>query len=219
VVAQQALDRSPVYNVLVSVGEKNSALTRATIVPTFVPESSGAHMYSEFLGSLIVGTMVAGLAAPDMKSTLSTVPHVDLNRYAGKWYEIARYPNFFQRNCEGDTTATYRLKSDGTVGVVNSCRDRKGKLKKAEGTARVADKASNAKLKVTFFWPFSGNYWVIDLGTDYEYAVVGEPSRKYLWVLSRTPAMDEDKYRQVMQKIVEAGYDPAKLIRTPQSGQ
>jgi len=152
-------------------------------------------------------------------SPLTTVDNVDLRRYAGKWYEIARYPNRFQRNCQSDTTAVYTLRDDGKVQVVNACREKNGKVRIARGTAKVIDKKNNAKLKVTFFWPFYGDYWVIGLSPDYQYAIVGEPSRKYLWILSRTPGMEETTYQGVLGLVEGLGYQPAKLQKTIQSGQ
>src|SRR5579885_1618390 len=121
---------------------------------------------------------------------LETVAHVDLDRYVGKWYELARYPNRFERECDRNVTAEYAKQSNG-IEVVNSCLKVDGKTKRSEGHAKVQDAATNAKLAVTFFWPFYGKYWVIDLGQDYEYAVVGEPSRKYLWILSRTNSIPD----------------------------
>jgi apolipoprotein D and lipocalin family protein len=170
----------------------------------------------------MMGILALGFNSCEKSSvdgSLKTVPYVELQRYTGTWYEIARYPNRFQRKCDRDTSATYTLRPDGKISVVNTCRNREGKLKRAKGTAKVADRSSNAKLKVTFFWPFYGNYWIIDLDPEYQYAVVGEPSRKYLWILSRTPVMDAAQYERITQNIVDAGYDPAKLIRTRQSGQ
>jgi len=159
------------------------------------------------------------LSVPLAASTapLTTVDHVDLSRYAGKWFEIARYPNRFQRKCESDTTATYTIRPDGKVQVVNSCREKNGKITTADGTAKVVDAKTNAKLKVTFFWPFYGDYWVIGLSPDYQYAIVGEPDRKYLWILSRTPSMGEATYQEVLRRVESLGYQPAKLIETPQT--
>ena len=171
-------------------------------------------------GVIVLMLMVyAGRAAADSgtRPPLRTVDGVDLNRYSGTWYEIARYPNRFQRDCQSDTKAEYTLRNDGKVQVVNSCRQKDGKKKAARGTAKVADKRTNAKLRVTFFWPFYGDYWVIGLSPDYRYAIVGEPKRKYLWILSRTPEMEEATYQAIVEQIREAGYDPEKLIKTPQS--
>jgi apolipoprotein D and lipocalin family protein len=147
---------------------------------------------------------------------LKAVDQVDLARYVGKWYEIARYANRFEKSCASDVTAEYTRRDDGKVTVTNACRKADGKNKESKGTAKVVDPKSNAKLKVTFFWPFSGDYWVIDLDPDYKYAVIGEPDRKYLWVLSRTPELAPAVYERIMGKVRELGYDPAKLLKTPQ---
>jgi apolipoprotein D and lipocalin family protein len=129
-----------------------------------------------FLAGFLLGAQHSSAQATST-SPLTAVDKVDLRRYAGKWYEIARYPNRFQRNCQSDTIAVYTLRGDGKVQVVNSCREKDGKVTIARGTAKVVDKKTNAKLKVTFFWPFYGDYWVIGLSPDYRYAIVGEPSR------------------------------------------
>lgn len=148
---------------------------------------------------------------------LESVPHVDLARYAGTWYEIASYPQRFQKGCTG-TTATYTLRADGTVEVLNRCaRDSlAGRVTVARGRAKVVDRTSNARLKVSFFWPFWGDYWIIDLGRDYEYAVIGHPSRKYLWILSRTPTMATASYEGILERLRGQGYDAARLRRTLQ---
>lgn len=152
------------------------------------------------------------------KPPLQVVPSVDLTRYAGKWYEIARLPNRFQRNCADNTTATYTLRPDGKITVLNECRNADGRQKSAKGTARVADaKGPNTKLKVTFFWPFSGNYWIIDLDPEYRWAVVGEPGRDYLWILSRQPQLDAELYRQIVDRAQKQGFDTGKLLKTHQA--
>jgi apolipoprotein D and lipocalin family protein len=145
------------------------------------------------------------------------VPFVDVNRYAGLWYEIARYPNTFQEGCVG-SRATYTVREDGKITVLNECYDRtfQGELRSVRGTARVSDRETNAKLKVSFFWPFSGDYWIIDLGDSYEYAVVGHPKRKYVWILGRTKKMDPETYRKILARLREQGYDTSRLILTPQ---
>ena len=171
-----------------------------------------------FLASSLLGAQHSSVQATST-SPLTAVDNVDLRRYAGKWYEIARYPNRFQRKCQSDTTAIYTLRSDGKVQVVNACREKNGKVNTARGTAKVVDKKTNAKLKVTFFWPFYGDYWVIGLSPDYQYAIVGEPSRKYLWILSRTPNMEETTYQEVLRLVETLGYQPGKLQKTNQSAQ
>jgi apolipoprotein D and lipocalin family protein len=173
--------------------------------------------------ALAAAGAVAGAAAvahaTRKTEPLATVRQVDLDRYAGEWYEIARSPNRVQKKCESDTKATYLLRDDGTVGVLNSCRKSDGTITSNKGTAKVVDSSTNAKLKVTFFWPFAGDYWILDLAPDYSYAVVGEPSRKYLWILSRTPQMDETTYREITERIRFLGYDPSRLLKTKQSAR
>jgi len=168
-------------------------------------------------GLAIVVFSWAGAAKSD--SPLTVVDVVDLNRYLGMWYEIASYPSWFQKGCTG-STAEYSLLSDGKIQVINRCHkdSLEGPLKVSKGKAEVADTATNAKLKVWFFWPFKGNYWIIELDDDYQYVVVGEPSRKYLWVLSRTPTMDEAIYQEILGRLPQKGYDPAGLRKTAQIG-
>ena len=151
------------------------------------------------------------------ENALEVVPHVDLQRYLGKWYEIARLPARFQEGCT-ETTATYALAKNGGVSVLNECM-RHGKLSRAVGKAKVADKATGAKLKVSFFWPFYADYWIIKLGGDYSYAVVGAPSRKYLWILSRTPQMDEGLFSELLEFAKSKGFDVGRLIRTSQTSK
>ena len=148
---------------------------------------------------------------------LETVTHVDLDRYLGKWYEIARYEAPFQQGCVA-SQAQYSLNSDGTIKVVNECRDKTldGKLRRAEGKAWVVDSVSQAKLKVQFFWPFRGDYWVIDLGKDYEYSVVSEPKRRFLWILSRKPKMNETVLNEIKERLSHNEFDLSKLKMTLQ---
>jgi apolipoprotein D and lipocalin family protein len=148
-------------------------------------------------------------------ASLETVAHVDLDRYVGTWYEIASFPQSFQRGCTA-TTATYTIRDDGDIDVVNRCRKDSldGPEKVAKGRARVVDRATNAKLEVSFFWPFWGDYWIIDLGHDYSYAVVGHPSRDYLWVLARTTFISPELYESITRKLTTQGYDTARLVRT-----
>lgn len=148
---------------------------------------------------------------------LQTVPKVDLPRYLGTWYEIASFPQWFQKGCTA-TTATYSLRPDGDIAVRNACRKNTldGPPDEAKGRAYIADKTTNAKLRVTFFWPFFGDYWVIDLAPDYSYAVVGHPSRDYLWILSRQPKMDPAVYEAILSRLKAQGYDLSRLQKTLQ---
>jgi apolipoprotein D and lipocalin family protein len=158
----------------------------------------------------------AGTAKSD--SPLTVVDSVDLQRYLGKWYEISSYPAWFQKGCTG-STAEYSPLTEGKIQVINSCRkgSLEGKLKESKGKAEVVDTATNAKLKVWFLWPFNSIYWIIDLDDDYQWAVVGEPSRKYLWILSRTPTMEEAVYQGILGRLPQKGYDSAKLRKTDQA--
>jgi apolipoprotein D and lipocalin family protein len=150
---------------------------------------------------------------------LQAVPRVELSRYLGTWYEIANFPQSFQRGCTG-TTANYSLRDDGDIDVVNRCRkdSLSGKEKVARGRARVVDRASGAKLEVSFFRPFWGDYWIIQLASDYSYAVVGHPGRDYLWILARTPKLPAETYDAIVRRLAEQGYETSRLVRTLQPG-
>jgi len=162
---------------------------------------------------LTAGFACRAAAASSGLPPLQTVASVDLNRYLGVWHEIARYPNIFQKGCL-ESAASYVLREDGDIQVVNSCRDAEdGRTRQAKGRAWVVDTTTNARLKVSFFWPFRGDYWIIDLGTEYEYAVVGTPNRNYLWVLSRTPVMDDAVYAAIMERVRQLGFDPGRVVR------
>ncbi len=169
--------------------------------------------------SLVFGSLLPGCGATHTRALpdLAVVPKVEIDRYIGTWYEIARYPNRFQKECEA-VTADYSLRDDGKIRVVNACRKGglEGPMKRIEGKAWVVDRQTNAKLKVQFFWPFRGSYWIIDLGKDYEYAVVGHPNRKYLWILSRSPQMPPEVYEAIVGRLPAKGYDPGRLQRTLQ---
>jgi len=158
---------------------------------------------------LLLGSCASGGPAT---IPLEVVPQVDLGRYIGRWYEIASFPQRFQKGCT-DSRAEYRLRDDGAIEVLNSCF-RNGKEDTAKGKAWIVDKTTNAKLKVSFFWPFRGDYWIIELGKEYEYAVVSAPSMQYLWVLSRTPDMDEARYDGIVGRLKQRGFDVARLKRT-----
>jgi apolipoprotein D and lipocalin family protein len=145
------------------------------------------------------------------------VPFVDLKKYAGKWYEIASYPQRFQKGCNC-TTAEYTLTDKGYMIVENRCDKGSvnGKQSYIKGKAFVVEGSGNAKLLVQFFWPFKGKYWIIDLADDYSYAVVGHPNREYLWILSRTPQMTDRTYQHIISKIRAMGFDLSKINATRQ---
>jgi apolipoprotein D and lipocalin family protein len=157
---------------------------------------------------------------------LAPVAAVDLKRYSGKWYEISRYPNRFQKQCVGNTTATYTIKPNSKLEVLNECLTKDGTVDSAKGEAKIVDKTTNTKLKVRFAPSFLsafgfvwGDYWVVDLGRNYEYSVVGDPKREYLWVLSRTPELPEPVYQNILRRVQDLGFDPGKLEKTPQKAE
>lgn len=148
-----------------------------------------------------------------------TVPEparaVELQRYLGRWYELARYEQGFQKDCDG-VTADYALRSDGKISVINRCRKPDGSLKQARGVAKLADSATNAKLKVSFFGPFYGDYWVLDHADDYSWSIVGEPSGRYLWLLSREATPGQDQLDALIARARALGYDTSMLRITRQ---
>lgn len=173
------------------------------------------------LPTLLAATLLLSSGALGAQAPLPTVPSVDLDRYAGTWHEIARYPNRFERMCARDVTANYTRRSDGTIAVVNSCRKEDGTMTRAEGVARVV---APAKLEVRFapawlsFLPFVwGDYWVIDLAPDYSYSVVGAPGRDYLWILARNPQLDDATMAAILARLPALGFDPARLVKNPAS--
>jgi apolipoprotein D and lipocalin family protein len=144
--------------------------------------------------------------------------YVDLNRYTGTWYEIARFPNSFERGLKC-VTATYTLRDDERITVLNRGHkiENPAAVKQSQGVAWIPDKTWPAKLKVRFFWPFSGDYWILALDPSYRFALVGDPSLKYLWILSRTKTMEEADYKQLLDKAKENGYDISKLMLVEQN--
>lgn len=150
---------------------------------------------------------------------LSTVAALDVDRYMGRWFEIARYPTRFQRNCAKNAVAEYALTANGRVRIENRCTRSDGRIDCARGNARIADKRTKTKFKVKFspFMP-GADYWVIDLDPDYRWAVVGEPKRRFLWILSRTPGLDETSFQGICERLRAAYYEPDRLVRTAQDG-
>jgi apolipoprotein D and lipocalin family protein len=172
-------------------------------------------------GALVALALHAGAASA--AEPLATIPALDVQRYMGAWYEIAKFPNDFQKKCVGDTTATYSLREDGRVAVVNRCRTRDGGAEVAEGVARQVGSASSPRLKVRFapaflsFLPMVwGDYWVIDLDQGYQLSAVSEPKREYLWILSRTPQVEAAAYEALLARLRAKGLDTSRLVRTSQ---
>jgi len=144
---------------------------------------------------------------------LTIVEQVDLNRYVGLWYEVAKIPNSFQDQCAYGTTAEYKIDEDGDIIVTNSCYDKDGKIDVAEGLAKVVNKKTNSKLEVSFvsflgIRPFWGDYWIIGLDEDYQWAVIGTPNRKYGWVLGRTPSLSDETMQEIFDILKSQNYDP-----------
>lgn len=174
-------------------------------------------------GLVAVGMGVGSIAIAASKATLKPkpVPQVDLEKYLGEWYEIAHLPMFFQRKCVSNTTANYRIDSNENIVVLNKCRTETGEMISSTGIAKAVDKHNN-KLKVSFLpkslrWvPFTkGDYWILKVDENYQTALVGGPSHKYLWILSRTPHIDEAVYQEYLKSAQEQGYNTSKLIRNP----
>lgn len=173
--------------------------------------------FSRSFVSLLVSVTTLGATPPN---PVRVVPHVELSRYLGKWYEIASLPGPFQKNCVG-STATYSLRADGNIDVLSECNygTFDGKLRSVKGKAWVVDSKTNAKLKVRFFWFVTGDYWIVDLGSDYEYAVVSGPKKKYLWILSRTKKLPNETLNDIKTRLINRGFNLANLRMTPQSDQ
>lgn len=158
---------------------------------------------------LVFGIFLSSMACKS-KPTLQTVPEVDLMKYSGTWYSIASYPQFFERGCS-DVKATYTLKN-GYVEVFNESI-KEGKPNNITGKAFVVPKSGNAKLKVQFFWPFKGNYWIINLADDYSWAVVSDPKQKTLWILARKSTLSADLYDKIVEKLVDKGFQKNKIVK------
>jgi apolipoprotein D and lipocalin family protein len=166
---------------------------------------------------MLLPEVVGGQSPP-----VRTVEKVDLDRYVGEWFEIARFPNRFQRKCAGDVRASYAKRADGRIDVVNRCRTSDG-MTEAHGIARIADTRTFSKLKVRFapaalsFLPFVwGDYWILGLADDYSWAVVGSPDREYLWILARTAVIGEDTYQSAVAVARANGFAIERLEKTAQ---
>lgn len=167
--------------------------------------------------------LLAGAAMSALSQEVETVAAVDLTRYTGKWYEIARFPNSFQNKCIGNVTAQYHARADGKIDVVNRCKVEGGTFDEEDGLARIVPDSGNARLEVRFapawlswislVW---GDYWIIDLDADYTVATVGTPARDYLWILSRTPTLSAAQYEAAVNHATRQGFDTAKLVKTAQ---
>lgn len=180
-------------------------------------------IYLAVLQALLAG-LTAVSAQTQKQSELKTVPSVDLKQYSGKWFEIAKYPNKFQKQCVGNTTATYTIKSNNKIEVLNQCVKKDGTVDDAKGEAKIVDKNTNAKLEVRFAPAFLsflpavwGDYWIVDLDQNYRYAAIGDPKREYFWILSREAKMDDATYQNILRRAEQMGFNPGKVEKTPQN--
>ena len=162
--------------------------------------------------ALFAAALLSACATPH--PPLPTVQNVDLNRYYGTWYEIAMLPNSFQSMCVSDTQALYR--PDGkNVSVVNQCRTADGTIKQADGIAKQVEGSHGAKLRVSFFRPFYGDYWILELDPDYRWVLVGEPGRKYAWILARNTSLDAATLDRLLARAAVLGFDRKAFVLTP----
>lgn len=172
----------------------------------------------------LAATGLVACASPpvnrDQSVALTTADSIDLDRYLGRWYEIARFENSFEKNCAG-VTADYSRRADGSIDVLNTCREGApgGKARTAGGRAKAVDEAANARLKVSFFGPFWGDYWILWRADDYSVSLVGEPSGRYLWILARTPIIGADVRAGALERLERLGYDVSQLTFTAQPPQ
>lgn len=169
--------------------------------------------------SCTLATVLAGCSAGDAGSRPATVASFDLDRYLGRWHEVARLPNSFQDECAGEVTADYTLEPNGLIHVVNACRQADGAIERVEGVARPLAGEHDGKLEVTFVsafgtpvWLTAGDYWVIGLDRDYRWAVVGSPDREYGWILARDPILPQPTLTYLTRLIAEKGYDPCRFV-------
>ena len=179
-------------------------------------------MRHNVVAGMVTLTLMMSTLGPSA-SPVQTVPAVDLTRYVGDWFELARFPNRFQRQCVGEVMANYTMRPDGRITVVNRCRIADGTLTDAQGIARVTDPGTSAKLKVRFapavlsFLPFVwGDYWILGIADDYSWAVVGSPDRKYLWILARTPTLGAEPYSSAIAAARANGFAVDGLVKTMQ---
>lgn len=182
-----------------------------------------ASWHSALVSLVLVVLSLPEATAQAAAPPLQPIAQLHVQRYLGRWYEIARYPNRFQKQCFSDVSADYAMQSDGQISVLNQCRLANGEWERAWGMARQVGAEDSARLKVRFapdwlsFLPWVwGDYWVIDLDASYELVAVSEPSRQYLWVLSRTPQVDSVRYEALLQRLSGLGLDTQKLRKSNQ---
>ena len=167
--------------------------------------------------ALVLGATLTACTSSDpapRSNPPATVASVDVQRYLGTWYQQALIPNRFQSMCASDTSATYALDGNN-LSVLNRCKGADGSLESAKGIAKIVEGSNNAKLRVSFFRPFYGDYWVLALDPNYQWVLVGDPNRQYGWVLSRNAKLDDATFSQIMTRATQAGYDTALFVKSP----
>ncbi len=172
-----------------------------------------------FLYTTVIALSLAACSSAPL-APMATVPSVELNRYLGNWYQVSMIPNSFQKMCVADTQANYALQDTWTgdsIRVTNRCRTVDGSIETALGVAKVVEGSNNAKLKVAFFRPFYGNYWVLALGNNYDWVLVGEPKRQFGWILSRKPVLDEASMNAALARAEQLGYSRSQFAASPQT--
>ena len=181
--------------------------------------TSKFHLQNLIFGVIFLSSLC--MAQDRNVPALKSIESLELNRYLGQWFEIAKFPNWFQKKCKSDTKANYSLKSSGSIEVLNACRMEGGQITEALGEARQVGESKSAKLKVRFapewmgFIPLVwGDYWVVDLDDAYQLVAVSEPTREYLWILSRTPEPDDKSVNDLMLRLISKGFDLSQLERT-----
>lgn len=189
-----------------------------------VPPPAESRLFQAFVAALIAFFCLVPAHAQTAPAPLATIPSLDVPRYMGTWFEIAKYPNRFQTQCVADTQAVYQLQASGTVQVTNRCRTQSGAMEEVVGEARQIGPATSARLQVRFapswlswlplVW---GDYWVVDLDEGYQLVAVSEPQRDYLWVLSRTPSVPAPAYEALLARLKTQGFDLARLDKTRQA--
>ena len=183
---------------------------------TLLQTASTSRLRIKLIVACIVASASLLTACNENYAAMETVKQVELNRYLGKWYQVTFIPNSFQSMCFADTQAEYQL-DDKDIHVINRCRTKDGSIEQANGIAKLVENSNNAKLRVSFFRPFYGNYWILDLDPNYQWVLVGEPSRKYAWILSRTPQLDSEIQKSILDKAETLGYQRSQFQISAQS--
>ena len=163
-------------------------------------------------GSLLITGCLNQPVYRQSNTPLQTVSSVDLNKYLGKWYEIYRLPNWFEDDDCVTVTAEYGLRDDGGVSVLNTCH-KASKKEEARGIAKIVEGSSNSKLRVSFFRPFYGDYWILDLASDYSWVLIGEPAGKYFWILARDKKLSPELEESLLVKAEKLGYLRKDLVK------